>query len=261
METQDSRQQFTREQRTGHIWGGALLLLVGIVILAKQMAFPFLPDWVFSWPMILIVIGTLAGIRHKFRGPFWLIMLVLGGIFMVDYVSPEMRFHRYIAPAVIISIGLAIIFRPRRPIPYGDTLHRRRWRRHFDPNVDQPIETPVSPVPGSPEDFVDSVSFFGGVHKVIVSKNFRGGEATSVLGGTELDLRQADIQGTVVLELTQVMGGAKIFVPGNWYIKNEINAVFGGVDDKRQVQATYDPNKVLILRGTSFFGGLEISNF
>jgi predicted membrane protein len=94
-----------------------------------------------------------------------------------------------------------------------------------------------------------------------MSKNFRGGEATSFMGGTELDFTQADIQGTVVLELTQVMGGAKLIVPSHWTIKNEVNAVLGGVDDKRHVNANADPNKVLVLKGTAFLGGLEIRNY
>ena len=78
----------------------------------------------------------------------------------------------------------------------------------------------------------------------------------------ELDLSQADIQGTVVLEMTQVLGGAKLIVPSHWYIKNESNAVFGGVADKRQVRGiTPDPNRTLVIKGISILGGLEIRNY
>jgi hypothetical protein len=51
-------------------------------------------------------------------------------------------------------------------------------------------------------------------------------------------------------------------VPSNWLVKPQIAAVFGGVEDKRSVQnAVFDPNKVLILDGTSIFGGIEIRSY
>ena len=196
---------------------------------------------------------------------------------MADYVDPTWDLHRFIAPAVIICIGIAIILRPKRdPAEWEkirerwDRRHRERWGREQYYNHGEQSQQ-INPGPAtqgtsnqqqnSGDDYLDSVSVFGGVHKIIMSKDFKGGEATSVFGGTELDLRQADINGTVILELTQVMGGAKLIVPSTWYIKNEINAVFGGVDDKRQMQSNVDHNKVLVLKGTSFFGGLEIRNF
>ncbi|MBS1563573.1 MAG: hypothetical protein JST39_04255, partial [Bacteroidetes bacterium] len=155
---------------------------------------------------------------------------------------------------------------------YEDRYNRynNQWQQPQEPNAaanPQDSGTSSGPIPPSQgavdnnEDFIDSVSVFGGVRKVIMSKNFRGGEATSFMGGTELDFSQADINGVVVLELTQVMGGAKLIVPGHWSIRNEVNAVLGGVDDKRQLNVTADPNKTLVLKGTSFLGGLEISNF
>jgi hypothetical protein len=39
-------------------------------------------------------------------------------------------------------------------------------------------------------------------------------------------------------------------------------AIFGGVDDKRQISGVkLDPNKVLILDGTCMFGGIEIKSY
>jgi predicted membrane protein len=108
---------------------------------------------------------------------------------------------------------------------------------------------------------VDSTAIFGGVHKKIVSKNFKGGDVTSIMGGTELDLTQADFTGVVRLEVTQVMGGTKIIVPAHWEVRTEVNAIFAGFEDKRQQPAVTNPDKVLILDGTSVFGGIELKNF
>lgn len=277
----------TPPRYNGRIWAGLFLLFLGAVFLLREMRYPFFPDWLFTWPMILIAVGIFSGIKHGFRGGGWVVLLLVGGFFLLDQMDPGFNIRRYIVPFVIICVGLFMIARPRWGRHERGWYHdRREWHRrygrgwerwnpenqYFDARSQQGPQVPPqqesfssgpAPAPGeaSQEDYIDSVSVFGGVRKVIVSKNFRGGEATSFMGGTELDFTQADIQGTVVLELTQIMGGAKLIVPGHWTIRNEVNAVLGGVDDKRHLNATADPNKVLVLKGTAFLGGLEIRNF
>jgi hypothetical protein len=39
-----------------------------------------------------------------------------------------------------------------------------------------------------------------------------------------------------------------------------VTAMFAGFEDKRQ-HAVTNPDKVLILEGTSFFGGIELRNY
>ena len=95
----------------------------------------------------------------------------------------------------------------------------------------------------------------------MVSKNFKGGDVTTVLGGSEIDLSQADFNGTVRLEVTQVLGGTKVIVPPHWEVRSEITAVFAGFEDKRQQPAITNPNKILIINGTSILGGIELKNF
>jgi len=113
----------------------------------------------------------------------------------------------------------------------------------------------------SSEDFVNATSVFGGVHKKIMSKNFRGGDIVTFLGGTEIDLTQADFTGTVRLDVTQIMGGTKIIVPPHWEVRSEVTALFAGFEDKRQQPAATNPDKVLIIDGTSIFGGIELKNY
>jgi predicted Zn-dependent protease with MMP-like domain len=46
-------------------------------------------------------------------------------------------------------------------------------------------------------------------------------------------------------------------------VQNEIDGVFHGVDDKRKFHATggSNPAKILILRGSAVFGGIEITSY
>jgi predicted membrane protein len=94
-----------------------------------------------------------------------------------------------------------------------------------------------------------------------VTKTFKGGDVTSIMGGTEIDLSQADFSGTIVLDVTQIMGGTKIIVPSNWEVRSEVTAIFAGFEDKRQQPTAINPDKVLRLQGTSIFGGIELRNY
>lgn len=120
----------------------------------------------------------------------------------------------------------------------------------------------MNPPDYSQDDFVDSTSIFGGTNKIILSKNFKGGDLVNVFGGTELNLMQADFTNRAEVEMTNIFGGTKLIIPANWSLKSEATVIFGGIDDKRSMPSTApDPNKVLVLRGTVIFGGIEIKSF
>jgi len=248
------------DRRSGRVGAGLFLLLIGGVLLMDQMGVP-LPGWLFSWHILLIAIGLFVGLRHNFRGGAWAILILIGGFFLFQDSFPEIPLRRFIWPAVLIFVGLVIIFSPRH--------HGRRWRKKWKDEWKEDWERKrygtqsfaTSREGYSSEDFVDSTAIFGGVHKKIVSKNFKGGDVTSIMGGTELDLTQADFTGVIHLEVTQVMGATKIIVPAHWEVRCEVSAMFAGFEDKRQQPAISNPDKVLILDGTSVFGGIELKNF
>lgn len=111
-------------------------------------------------------------------------------------------------------------------------------------------------------EYLDISAVLGGVKKIVVSKNFKGGEINCFMGGAEINLSQADIRQPVSLEVNNIFGGTKLVLPSDWYVKNDINAVFGGVEDKRNITNQMpDMSKSIRLRGNCVFGGIEISNY
>ena len=96
-----------------------------------------IPDWIFSWQILLIVIGIFSGLAHAFRGPGWLIMILIGTFFLMDHLIPGLDIHRFIWPAVIIVVGLIMLIRPKKPYwmevmtgdRYHNGRHRQRWQR------------------------------------------------------------------------------------------------------------------------------------
>ncbi len=260
MENQDNK------KGNGRILAGLFLLGIGSVLFLRQFGFP-MPYWLFQWPVLLIVIGVFIGLRHNFRGPGWLILILIGSIFLADFINPEFYLRKFTLPIIIIIIGAVMIFRPRRfrhrnhYLPYGGW--HNRWQTQNDP-INQP-GTEQQPTGGktySKEDYIDSTAIFGSVRKVIVSKDFKGGEMVSIFGGNEIDLSQADINGVAKLEVTTIMGGVKLILPSHWDVKSEMVAFFGGIEDKRQIPpGVNNPGKLLLLEGTSIFGGIEIRNY
>ena len=81
-------------------------------------------------------------------------------------------------------------------------------------------------------EYINVQAILGGVKRNVQSKNFKGGEILSFLGGSEISFMQADIRHPIVLEVNNVFGGTKLIIPSNWDVQNNISAVFGGVEDK-----------------------------
>ena len=235
--------------RKGSIWTGAFILIVGLAALLKA-SFKEIPNWVFDWPSFLIVFGLFIGIRHNFRGVAWFIMMIIGGVFLYERLNPDIEMRRYMWPLGLIIVGLFFIIRPKR----GNWTHMHE-KKNTDPGgMNQGI--------WSDEDFVDSTSIFGGAKKNIISKNFKGGDLVNIFGGTDLDLSQADFTGTAVIELTTIFGGTKLVIPSNWSIKSDAVIIFGGIEDKRKMPAVSEnPDKVLVLKGTVIFGGIDIKSY
>ncbi len=257
MSTENENQNYNDNppRQDGRVLAGLFVLVVGGLFLMKELAFPFFPHWIFSWPMILIAIGIYSGLRHQFRNSAWLIFIVIGGVFLIDEMDFGFDMHRFIVPIIIICAGLAMILRPRR----GRNWHRSDW-------ADWKKESIINEAKGyspnySSEDFFDSTAVFGSAKKVIISKNFQGGDVTCFMGGCELDFTQADMTKPAILDLTLVFGGGKIIVPSDWQVNNQITPVFGGVEDKRRQPLNPNSDKILILKGTCFFGGFEIKNY
>ena len=89
-----------------------------------------------------------------------------------------------------------------------------------------------------------------------VEGKYTGGTVSSVFGGVDLDLRQADIKDGAVIEVFVLFGGVDIIAPNNVVVKNEATAIFGGIDDKTNPGAK--AKKTLYIRGECFFGGIEL---
>ncbi|WP_207632472.1 LiaF transmembrane domain-containing protein [Foetidibacter luteolus] len=242
-----------RNPRNNGFLTGIFFIAGGILLLAYKMGAD-IPSWIFSWPMILICIGLIMGIQSRFKNGGAYIMILIGSLFLIDKLIPEVNMGNYIAPIAIIGVGIMFLLKRRH---HDKEVFAEKWQRNMETTSNAAYE-----INSTDAEFIESTNIFGGAKKVIMSKNFKGGEITCFMGGAEIDLSKADIQGRTVMNLTNIFGGTKLNVPSNWDVKSEISAVFGGVEDKRPIQyLNTDPAKILILNGTCIFGGIEINSY
>lgn len=263
MEQEIIDQKF-RGSRGSRIWSGIVLIGAGVLLLAYKMGAP-IPAWIFTWPVLLIAIGILSGIGSKFRNPGSVIMILIGTVFLADQSIPGIDFHNYLVPVILIGLGLIFIFRPK----HSQCQRRERFLgragrgdRRGMRSFDSPADSAADASANDDGEYIDVQAIFGGIKKNIQSKNFKGGEIISFMGGSEINFMQSDIQHPVVLEVNNVFGGTKLIIPANWDVKNEISAVFGGVEDKRSFNNSIpDSEKRILLKGACVFGGIEVTNY
>ena len=246
-----------KQHRRGHVWAGLFLLFIGGLLMARQSGLYF-PEWLFTWPMILISVGLFLGLRHGFRNPSWVISVFIGLVFLSDRIFPAVNLRPYIVPVILMGLGLLFLLRPK-----SSYSNRRLVQQEGDRSIpEQTVYEPAQESRGTRQDYLDATSIFGGMKKNILSKNFQGGEIINFMGGSEINLTQADFNGIIRIDTTNIFGGTKLFVPSHWDVQSDVVAIFGGVDDKRHLNGNaIDPKKLLVIEGTCLFGGIDIRSY
>ena len=99
-----------------------------------------------------------------------------------------------------------------------------------------------------------------GLERKVSSQEFRGGDVTAIMGGAEIDLRQARLAGgEAVVEVLVMWGGVDFFVPPDWKVTVEAVPFMGGIEDTTRLS----PGEVrghLVIRGLVVMGGVEVKN-
>lgn len=188
------------------------------------------------WP-VLVVLAGLAKLLESSRAWYdlnaWVWVAV--GIALQLHVLDIVRIHR-LWPLVFVFVGLSMVLRRSGPCDRPDTSEL------------------------SADSSISALAFMGGVNRGSSSSNFRGGSVTAVMGGCEIDLRQAKISGGVAeLEVFTFWGGIEITVPPEWTVDMRGWALLAGFDDQTQGGAP-DSQQRLVVSGLAIMAGVEIKH-
>jgi predicted membrane protein len=220
---------------------GIIIMMVGGFWLLDETG--ILPHWIWSefiisWQMLLIAIGIISMTNTDNKTPGF-VLVIIGIIFLIiEYVRVD---SEILFALGLMLIGAFILFR---------NFTGKKFERSFQADK------------GDPGYFEITSIFSGGDHK-ITSKELKGGKITSIFGGSDVNLYNADMLiEPMQLEIFTLFGGVSLSVPPDWEVKVDVQPVFGGFSDKRRYQepAPGVEPKRLIIRGTLIFGGGEIKS-
>lgn len=228
----------------GRIILGAIFLVFGILFLLSNFELVefSIPRIIFSWQVILIIIGAVIIINSNDIAGY--ILVTIGTVFLL---SKYYGFNAWdLWPVILIVLGIYLVFNFNK----GHGIHTKRFSARFGSKG-----TELS------EDIIDEIAVFGGGKKFITSKNFQGGRATAIFGGLELDLYDTQLApGEQIIDILTIFGGVSVHVPREWKVILKITPIFGGFSDERRRSPELESssNKVLIIKGMVLFGGGEV---
>jgi predicted membrane protein len=219
---------------------GLVVVSMGVLFLLDNLGILNAYDWWRYWPIALILIGLgkLPAARttpDRLGAAMWL----LAGIVLLAHTQDWFDFDLWeLWPIFLILVGIRLIW-------------GARGRSHA---------VAATPIPGDMNSYFKGFAFMSGWERRVTSQQFTGGEASAVMGGGEIDLREARIATSpAVIDVFAMWGGIDIRVPGDWTVVNEVQAILGGVEDSRKERGN-DPSKQLIVKGFVVMGGIEIKN-
>lgn len=224
---------------------GTMLLVIGVGFLLEQFAIiTFSEAFNIYWPSILILIG-LIGLFNKKSSKFGnMVLIVLGSLIQIDRLDlVNINIYKLFGPIILILLGLNIIFSKESIVVNTKSNHKGK---KFSENV-------------SMKDTINEFALMGGIGTNNRSQQFRGGTATAIMGGIEIDLKGAKLDNNgAVVEVITIMGGVEIHVPDNWRVEVTGTPIFGGWSNNTRHNTDLN-SPLLKIRCTSIFGGMEVN--
>jgi len=248
-----------RHPSGGRLWFGLIILVVGVLFTLDNLGVLDAGELLRWWPVLILAAGLLRLVRARSGAA------VTGGLIVTFIGVLLLDSNMNFLP------GRMWNYWPVLMILFGASIMMRAWH---GPGGDASADA---------ADHLSAFAMMSGVERKITSQSFRGGDATAIMGGCEIDLRPAKIaNGPAVIDVFAFWGGIEVYVPSDWVVRNEAIPIMGGVVDSRKSAAPdggptvfagigvglkpamppsgTDPDRVLVLRGGALMGGIEIKN-
>lgn len=215
---------------------GLCVICVGVLFTLHNMGFLDAGDYLGYWPAGLIAIGLVKLWQSKDGGGggFSGTIFTIAGTWLVLQHIAVVRFDFWeFWPLLLVLLGVYMVWQ-------GVSSHHKR-------------------VAADESGIVNAMAIVGGVARGNNSRSFKGGDLTAIMGGCELDLRQAAIEGEAVIDVFAMWGGIEIRVPEDWTVTVKAIPLMGGIDDKTRPPQGVSRHR-LVIRGFVIMAGVEIKN-
>lgn len=270
-------------------------LLFGVVFILAGLGYVggVLFDWNFTiffdgwWTLFLIVPAFISILSNGPKAANFAILLI-GGLLLLHAqgVIPDGKFGMIIGASVVLFIGIALVVRfirgPKQQTippqstytystnnPMGGTTtinvdpsgvnYQTDSSNHTSANTTYTANTSSNKNYASDTTSQPNYNaILSGVDARNTSTDFQGAKIAAILGGVDLDLRDAVVTHDITIYATAVMGGIDIFAPQNVRIIIEKTDILGGTSCKA-FSAPPDANvPIVTFNCTTVMGGIEI---
>ncbi len=215
---------------------GAGVIGVGLLLILDNFDLLEADDIFIYWPVLVIAIGLAKLFRRTLPDLVFAAGLIGFGtwILLFNLDLTDLEPWGFFWPIVLI---------------FGGTMLVLGAIRRGAPIVDEATGSTIR-----------GFALLSGVNRTNSSPNFLGGDLTALLGGCEIDLRQAKIaDGNATLEVFAFWGGIEVKVPREWQVSSTVMPFLGGFEDSTESGGDGD-RPVLTIRGAVIMGGVEIRN-
>jgi predicted membrane protein len=243
---------------------GVFILLVGIALALDRLGVVPAHHVMRFWPAVLIVFGlTVLQRGRSHSAVVGVLLIIVGSWLLLNTLGiVSLQLWEFLWPLILVIIGARIILRSGRR-----GVRTQSEAANIQPGptaASQPYNPSTPPSGGSAANASDHASVYavlGSCRRRWGRATFRSADALCVMGGFELDLRDAVMgpEGSAQIEITVVMGGLNILIPQNWTVVSNVAPILGGINDKTRGN-TSSATQQLILQGTVLMGGIEIGN-
>jgi predicted membrane protein len=224
-----------RRQIAPQLVMGALIVVIGLLFTLENLGFLDPEQYLRYWPAALIAVGLLQLWQGRAR------RVVSGSIFTFAGVWLLLQGMGMVTVSLWSLWPLLLVFAGASMV----------WRGVYGRGPERAI--------GDTHSTVSAMAVLSGVNRGNSSQMFRGGDITAVLGGCQIDLRQATIEGEAVIDVFAMWGGIEIRVPENWSVSGRVTPILGGYEDKTS-PVRDAANQRLLVRGLVIMGGVELKN-
>ncbi|MEG0692653.1 MAG: LiaF-related protein [Oscillospiraceae bacterium] len=249
---------------------GIVFILAGIGYLGS-VVFGWNFDIFFDgwWTLFIIVPSFISILANGPRG-FNIAAFFIGVVLLLSEQFPQIFSYRHtgvaIVAVVIISIGITLItsfFRKPNTASYYTYQQNHNYQTP-PPSGDGSTSYYTAEQSKGKNWSYDSTNkpnynaILSGVDTKNTSDNFEGASVSAIMGGVDLDLREAIVTHDVTVYVTAIMGGVDIFAPQNVKIAINKTDILGGTDCRAYTMPQESSAPVVTFVCTTVMGGIEI---
>lgn len=192
-----------------------------------------------GWWTLFIIVPCFIGL-FKEREKTGNIIGLLIGIALLLACQDILNFEiiwKLAFPAILVIIGLSLIFKDTINSEVNKEIKKLNENKTKDGGY---------------------CATFSGQNLNFDGEKFSGTDLTAVFGGIKCDLRNANIEDDVVINVSSIFGGTEIYIPEDVKVKVKSTSIFGGVDEKKKNKIESAEAHTIYINATCLFGGAEI---